>query len=106
MFLDVRKAFDTVDHHLLLSKLAKEGVGGVVLRWFYSYLSGRRQFVKVGGESSLSTPVVRSRVSATFFFAPVRTVFSRVFATFFDPRCFRGYPRTARYAGSRGKANE
>ena len=59
MFLDVRKAFDTVDHHLLLSKLAKEGVGGVVLRWFYSYLSGRRQFVKVGGESSLSTPVVR-----------------------------------------------
>ena len=59
VFLDVRKAFDTVDHHLLLSKLAKEGVGGVVLRWFHSYLSGRRQFVKVGGESSLSTPVVR-----------------------------------------------
>ena len=59
VFLDVRKAFDTVDHHLLLRKLSKEEVGGVVLRWFDSYLSGRRQFVKVGGKSSLSNPVVR-----------------------------------------------
>ena len=59
VFLDVRKAFDTVDHNLLLCKLAKEGVGGVVLRWFGSYLSGRQQYVKVGGKSSLHTPVVR-----------------------------------------------
>ena len=43
VFLDLRKAFDTVDHLLLINKLKSLGVAGKSLEWFRSYLSGRVQ---------------------------------------------------------------
>ena len=43
VFLDLRKAFDTVDHLLLINKLKGLGVAGKSLAWFLSYLSGRTQ---------------------------------------------------------------
>jgi Reverse transcriptase (RNA-dependent DNA polymerase) len=47
IFCDLRKAFDTVDHKILLSKLHKIGVRGPELLWFQDYLSNRKQFVHV-----------------------------------------------------------
>ena len=45
-FLDLRKAFDSLDHCILLGHLQKLGVTGVEIRWFTDYLSNRMQRVK------------------------------------------------------------
>ena len=52
VFLDLAKAFDSVDHTILLQKLHKYGVRGIALKLFESYLSNRSQFVKVNGIKS------------------------------------------------------
>jgi Reverse transcriptase (RNA-dependent DNA polymerase)/Endonuclease/Exonuclease/phosphatase family len=52
IFCDMRKAFDTVDHDILLTKLHNLGIQGTELNWFKNYLKGRQQFVFINGTSS------------------------------------------------------
>ena len=52
IFVDLQKAFDTVDHQILLSKLDYYGVQGISNNWFKSYLSNCKQFVSINGYDS------------------------------------------------------
>lgn len=48
LFTDFEKAFDRVPHDILIMKLAKLGIHSSLLRWIWSYLRDRKQFVKMG----------------------------------------------------------
>ena len=56
VLVDLQKAFDTVEHQILLAKLNHYGIRGVSNYWFKSYLSNRNRYVSVNGhESGLAT---------------------------------------------------
>ena len=52
ILIDLKKAFDTVDHEILLDKLKMYGVNGSEHDWFTSYLDNRKQFCRINGSSS------------------------------------------------------
>ena len=46
VFIDFQKAFDTINHDILFSKLSHYGICDIALKWFVDYLSDRFQFIK------------------------------------------------------------
>ena len=56
--MDLQKAFDTVEHDILQTKLEYYGVRVLANDWFKSYLSGTKQFFSVNGHDSHPTSVL------------------------------------------------
>ena len=52
LFIDLRKAFDTVDHKSLTSKISHYGIENIELKWIQDYLSNLSQIVSFEGEKS------------------------------------------------------
>lgn len=57
IFLDLKKAFDTISIPILITKLEKLGIRGSQLQFFESYLTGRNQCVRIGDHVSTDLPV-------------------------------------------------
>ena len=51
-FIDLKKAFDTVDHQMLIDKMQFYGITGRAHKWFSSYLDNRKQYCRVNGTTS------------------------------------------------------
>ena len=72
IFMDLSKAFDTLDYNILIKKLANYGINGTPLEWFTSYLTGRSQYVEIDGVSSnvlsLSTGVPQGSILGPLLF--------------------------------------
>ena len=58
VFLDFSKAFDTVDHAILLTKLRKYGIQGVELQWFSDYLFNKLQYVTYNNHKSRREKII------------------------------------------------
>ena len=58
IFVDLSKAFDTLNHQILINKLMFYGVRGLPLKWFKSYLENRQQYVYYNNASSSLMPIL------------------------------------------------
>ena len=56
-FIELSKAFDSVNHEIILGKLEQSNMSTSVINWFKSYLYERSQSVTVGGNISKSLPL-------------------------------------------------
>ena len=67
--MDLSKAFDTIDHNILLYKLKNYGIRGIALQWLKSYLSDRQQYVFINRRVNLreKTPEPPTNCYKRFF---------------------------------------
>jgi hypothetical protein len=63
IFFDLTKAYDILNHNVLLEKLSSYGIRGIANSWFKSYLSSRRQFIEINQSDSSNFRVDRYRSS-------------------------------------------
>jgi hypothetical protein len=65
IFIDLTKAYDTLNHKVLLEKLSSYGIWGIADLWFMSYLTNRRQCIGINQSDSSNVMVHRYRSSCT-----------------------------------------
>ena len=75
LLIDLKKAFDTIDHRILLRKLYSYGIRGSMLKWMESYLTDRSQYVVFDGKVS-ETRGIKCGVPQGFILGPLLFIIS------------------------------
>ena len=70
IFVDLSKAFDTVNHNILVEKLKTYGIQSENLKWFRSYLSNRKQFISYN-DLKTEMKIVKCGVPQSFILRPL-----------------------------------
>ena len=70
LLVDFSKAFDRVDHHILLTKCASLGLPNFITKWLASFLCQRKQQLKIGSVNSKST-IINAGVPQGTIFGPI-----------------------------------
>ena len=70
-FLDLSKAFDLINHRILIEKLKKIGLNDISIKWFSSYLSNRKMFSCVNGTLSSSFKILERSVPQGSILGPL-----------------------------------
>lgn len=74
-FIDLSKAFNSIDHSMLLGKLRSYGIDNLELRWFTGYLEGRQQRASVDGEFSEWANVTTSVPQGSILGPPLSLIY-------------------------------
>jgi hypothetical protein len=79
VLLDMSKAIDSVSHPILLHKLKCVGASSQAVGWFKSYLSGRRQYVRIGSTVSSVLPLSHGVPQGTILYNETRLLIEKIF---------------------------
>ena len=71
IFIDLSKAFDTVDHTILLKKLEIYGITGANLAWFRSYLTNRKQYICINNDAKTNEQKVTCGIPQRSILGPL-----------------------------------
>ena len=71
VFIDLSKAFDTVDHDILLKKLQFYGIDGITNKWFKNYLTNRKQYIQFTEVEKTDLQLVKCRVPQGSILGPL-----------------------------------
>ena len=76
MFIDLFKAFGTVDHNILIKKLKITGIVGNNLKWFKNYLNNRKQYIQINNEEKTNLLLVKCGIPQGSILGPFLGYFS------------------------------
>ncbi|KAG7296239.1 hypothetical protein JYU34_021353 [Plutella xylostella] len=96
VYTDFSKAFDKIDHHLLIKKLLGVGVHGDLLRWLRSYVLNRSQAVSLKGHTSQFLPISSGVPQGSHLGPLLFTLYINDLDTIFDSSCHLLYADDAK----------